>query len=188
VTDWPDAGRRARTAAGSLTETRLADVEGLRGGKRRRLFGNEAAFAAPRRIWGIPAAFQGFPLPGSHRRGEAAREKSWRSRAGEVVAERAGEVVAKPRGRKSGEPWRERLKHRNRQRHRPLDPHLKPKRCRAPGGERLSPPAARARPSAGSGCRPMFPPDVGQTNGSEERSMRAGAKHQLRKMKLSFAW
>lgn len=51
-------------AAGSFTGTRLADVEGLRGGKRRWLFGNEAAFAAPRRIWGIPAAFQGFPPPG----------------------------------------------------------------------------------------------------------------------------
>ena len=65
---WPDAGRSARAGGRLRTETRLAEVEGLRGGKRRWSIGNEAAVAAPRRIWGIPAAF----LPDSHRgRGEA---------------------------------------------------------------------------------------------------------------------
>jgi len=91
-------------AAGSLSGTRLADVEGLRGGKRRWWFGNEAAFAAPRRIWGIPAAF----LPDSHRgRGEA------RGSRGEVRGRSRGGA----RGEKSAESlgaWRSALRNKSR--------------------------------------------------------------------------
>lgn len=81
------AGRRARNNShaptGRLAEVRVggcnsnfpgrpaprggaarANKEGLRGGKRRCAFVIEAAFAAPRRIWGLPAAFQRFPAPG----------------------------------------------------------------------------------------------------------------------------